>query len=292
MSQPKWKFELGKREDVETGSCGLRIKWTVTAGCSGLPTIFLLAQSTRGSTLSSIYISLNLSCFMIIENQHERPHDVCDCRALGPVDDLPDTEPIRRRKMPRNRVRIWNSEIAYRVDSQLDSRWDRAVFRQLLSQNDLHERQLLYLLRRWRAHGHELSFCQYLTNAGLLSVELRNQFDWAATRCDSENVELHVTLTPQAIAELRTSSSRLGRAIQFLITMLANLIAKLGHPKREQSAADTQATMHPITLLSTEEPKVECSPFPAATSQCTSAAPRTLPVTSSPQEFDPYATIC
>ena len=44
--------------------------------------------------------------------------------------------------MINKRVRIWNSELAGRIDSQQTAQWDRVDFRKMLAQNDLDERQL------------------------------------------------------------------------------------------------------------------------------------------------------
>ena len=72
--------------------------------------------------------------------------------------------------MNEKRVRIWNSKLAYHVDTQLKSTAEKAIFRKMLTQNSLDERFLRRLLQRWHRHGQNLSFIAFLIDAELLSV--------------------------------------------------------------------------------------------------------------------------
>lgn len=104
--------------------------------------------------------------------------------------------------MMNERVRIWNSELANRIDSQLTTQWDRAIFRKMLTQNELDERKLRSFFRRWRLQGECKSFCNFLVDTGLLSLKMRNVDRLDLHAYDSDEKATWVLVTPKACVKL------------------------------------------------------------------------------------------
>lgn len=124
--------------------------------------------------------------------------------------------------MKNKHVRIWNSELAYRIDSQLPTQCDRSIFRKLLTQNKLDEEQLKSLLSRWRKQSDYKSFCEFLAATDLIVIELRKSVLWESP-CDSESEELCVSLTPRARDELNRIKHFWIFIVRFIETVLATL---------------------------------------------------------------------
>ena len=141
--------------------------------------------------------------------------------------------------MMKKPVRIWNSEIAYRIDSQLKNPWDRIIFAKLLTQNELDEGQLRNLLGRWLEKGNRQAFCEFLVETGLVSIEIRRAISWRSTSYDPDHESLHVSLTMQAKMELKDKSKTGGNLTHFVKSVLAFVFAKSAGSKGPTDALET-----------------------------------------------------
>ncbi len=195
--------------------------------------------------------------------------------------------------MLSKRVRIWNSELAHWIDSQLTTQWDRAIFRKLLTQNELDESQLRSLLRLWRAQSDGKSLCEFLMRAGLLLVEMRKPDTLGDLAYDSENEELLVLLTPRGQVEL-TRASRIKVLItRFIQAIQARVFANsFSAEKTEKIRLTTTMQTFPQAESSarTNLRSVEatCNPVDKQLKRSTCPEPKV----ETADEFDPYATVC
>ena len=186
------------------------------------------------------------------------------------------------------RVRIWNSELAYRIDSQLTSQWDRSIFRNLLTQNELDESQLRSLLRLWRTQSNGKSLCEFLIDAGILFVEMRKPQTFGVSTFDSENEELLVSLTPRAQVELACVSS-----LKVLASCMHGILAKMfDNSFGTWKIGLTQTIQKYFRAKSTPivKPKISEEPCnPAFKLHEKGTCPQ--PILETAEEFDPYATV-
>ena len=194
--------------------------------------------------------------------------------------------------MKNKRIQIWNSELAYRIENQLEKP-EQAIFRKILSQNELDERQLRNLLSRWRRRGQGKSFSEFLVDSGLLSVEWRKIDNLDSLACDSENEELWVLLSPEA----RFDPPRT-RSVRILFSRLASMILSKVIPE-PINTEEVEPTASTHCLLRAEKEET-CSRTifsntytlgePDSDEGAKSTSP--APFEGTADEFDPYATVC
>lgn len=192
--------------------------------------------------------------------------------------------------MINKRVRIWNSELAYRIDSQLTTQWDRAVFRSLLAQNELDERQLRNLLQRWRTQSNGKSLCEFLIDAELLLVEMRSPQTLDVSAYDSANEELFVSLTERARLEMnreRSLSVLIKRFLRgFLTRMFANASNSeaIGLTPTKQNSSRVETSSSSANHWSSDQPHI-------AVARRIEESTCPEPMVENANEFDPYATV-
>jgi len=86
--------------------------------------------------------------------------------------------------MIKRRVRTWNSDLAYRLSSQIKDRSEQRLFRRLLAQNELNEFGLRVVAAKWRKEkiGDE-SLCSFLIRVGWLAPSKGVSHQQPASSC-------------------------------------------------------------------------------------------------------------
>ena len=191
--------------------------------------------------------------------------------------------------MRNKRIRIWNSELASRIDGQLKTQ-DQAIYRKMLTQNELNERQLRNLLRRWRRHGEGRSFSEFLVGAGLLSIESRSVENFESIACDCEKEEMRVVLKPEA----RFEPSR-PLSVRRIFSQLASMLLPkvIPEPFKTLEAASTPLTHCLAEKGNNRSPTNRTSAYAQCELDSDEGAKRTCSAyfEETADEFDPYATV-